>query len=87
MLWGPPCSSGCGALRESKDLGPVGGEVVKMLQTLWKKPQYCSGLSSSAGPSEREEGSDFGNERGLVGNLWAISPSRVPGCYPALQQR
>lgn len=87
VLWGCPCSSCCRALWECKDLWLVGVEPVKMLWLFWKKLQHCSGLSSSAGPSEGEEWSDFKNERGFVGNLCAISPSHVQGCCPALQQR
>lgn len=55
VLWGCPCSSCCRALWECKDLWLVGVEPVKVLWLFWKKLQHCSGLSSSAGPSEGEE--------------------------------
>lgn len=62
----------------------AGVEPVKTLWPFWNKPQHCSGLSSSAAPSEGEEWSDFKNGRGFVGNLRAINLSHVEGCCPAL---
>lgn len=73
-----------GALWENEDLGPAGVEAVKKVQSLWKKPQHCSGPSSSAGPSEGGAGSDFGDGRGFVDNLRAVSPGHVQGCCLAV---